>query len=215
MVRAIREGRKTQTRRVVKDATWRFWDCAGFTPTYYHGGIVWHSPANQKSAMPDIPYSHRMEQRCPFGGPEDRLWVRETWREMGSAQRTDGGISDDCRRDQICYRADVPGDPGPWRPSIFMPRRFSRITLEITEVRVQRVQDISEADAMAEGVVGMEKQLAGGTTDQDPDSGLEFAMATDARFAYQVLWDSINTARGYGWDHNPWVWALTFRMVEE
>jgi hypothetical protein len=121
--------------------------------------------------------------RCPYGYPGDRLWVRETWKPC----------FDDKSGTQ--YRADERGCTGPWRPSIFMQRKRSRITLEIAEVRVERVQDISPDDCVAEGVT-----VYGST-----DSG-------DLRQAYAELWDSIN-GKTYPWASNPWVWAIHFSRL--
>jgi len=117
-----------------------------------------------------------------YGRPGDLLWVRETWGPC------EGGF---------CYRADesdgAKPDDGRWHSARFMPRFASRITLETTDVRVERVRDISEGDAMCEGA----------------EAGLDVT-ATD-RFAR--LWDLINAKRGYGWDANPWVWVISFKRV--
>lgn len=180
MVRAILDGTKTQTRRVVKPqfaadaipvempAT----DPAGGWVVPGHSGVWWCDAA----ANPDD------VRRCPYGQPGDRLWVREAW----ARTRVFGA-------EMVVYRE---GDNrtdygGPWKPSIHMPRWASRITLEITSVRVERLQDISEADAIAEGVY------------TDP--------ASPAYDAYAQLWDEIN---GPGsWAANPWVWVLEFRRL--
>ena len=121
-------------------------------------------------------------------------------------------------------------------PSIHMPRWASRITLEITGVRVERLQDISEQDAVSEGVRGLEKMLAGGTDKLDPDSGYEFGLASSPRFCFQNLWDWINADRPKlpkdvnskryasvkrwlekhppcAWGNNPWVWVVEFKRV--
>lgn len=144
--------------------------------------------------------------RCPHGQPGDRLWVRETW---GAGWRDGhGGYSalqptgrQHERPDKVFYKADYPADDEKdgkrcWRPSIFMPRWASRITLEIVSVRVERVQDISEVDCAAEGV-GDE------WTDIGPDAGL--------RDAFRDLWDYTN---GKGaWDRNDWCWCIEFKVV--
>jgi hypothetical protein len=133
----------------------------------------------------------------------------------------------------------TPGEsPLRWRPSIHMPRWASRITLEVTRVRVERLQDITEQDAVSEGVRGLEKILAGGTDKLDPDSGYESGMILSPRFCFQNLWDWINaerpklpkdvTSSRYAtvkrwlekhppctWDDNPWVWVVEFRRVEK
>jgi hypothetical protein len=111
--------------------------------------------------------------QCRHGQPGDLLWVRETF----AADRT-----------SWYYRADgeIPGLT--WTPSIFMPRAASRLTLRLTEVRVERVQDISQADAVAEG--------------------------TQGKASFALLWDALNAKRGYGWASNPWVWVLSFEVVQ-
>jgi hypothetical protein len=142
---------------------------------------------------------------CPYGYPSDRLWVRETWARSNDARSTK--FTDD-----VLYAADFSsrwrGDAhfdGRWRPSIHMPRWASRITLEITEVRVQRLQGISEEDAFAEGVAANPYHMADGTIDE--------GMSISARANFASLWDSINGSRA-PWSENPWVWAITFKRVE-
>lgn len=92
-----------------------------------------------------------------------------------------------------------------------MPRWASRITLEITAVRVERLQSISENNAISEGVQGIEKELAGGTDTRDPDSGFESAMIANPVFAFRCLWSSINGSGS--WDANPWVWVVEFQRT--
>jgi hypothetical protein len=98
----------------------------------------------------------------------------------------------------------APSMPKKWRPSIFMPRWASRITLEIVSVKVERVQEISKEDAIAEGVEAVMVD------------GHKYGLQTgnDYKWAFNQLWDSINAKRGYGWDVNPWVWAVTFKRVK-
>ena len=173
MVRAILDGRKTQTRRVIKPWTMRLID--------------------------DVP---AMLLECPYGVPGDRLWVRETWCHIGShsGPETCGKSVQDVR-----YRADRT-EGYVWSPSIFMPRWASRITLEVTGVRVQRVQEISEEDAMAEGAflnVCDWWEFGNGFRGEKTPIG-----------AYRSLWDTINFKRGFGWSVNPWVWVVEFRRVE-
>ncbi len=167
-VKAILEGRKTQTRRVIKPQ-----------PEDFDGeNILWRGRWKPAGLV------------CPYGQVGDRLWVRETFALMIPA-----GASIHAERIPH-YRADADTAPR-WTPSIHMPRRFSRITLEITGVKVERIQDISLADIAAEG-----------TPYNEPHDGPVDAVD----FAY--LWGSINTKRGYGWDANPQVRALTFKVVE-
>jgi len=172
MVRALLAGTKTQTRRVVKKS--ECWPISAVRATMLESrGSAMAVDAQSRTYGPEI--------KCPYGQPGDRLWVRETWHDASSALHS-------C----ALYRADggeIYG--GKWAPSIHMPRWASRITLEITSVRVERLQDISEADAIAEGVY------------TDP--------ASPAYDAYAQLWDEIN---GPGsWAANPWVWVLEFRRL--
>lgn len=151
---------------------------------------------------------------CPYGRPGDRLWVRETW----ALCEKNGG--------HVIYRAEGDGfstchpvhprtgeRDWRWHPSIHMPRKYSRITLEITDVRVERVQEISEEDALAEGIVREVRESGLGHGGLPGYRWGENEYAGTARHAFELLWDSINAKRGYGWDLNPWVWALSFRVV--
>lgn len=181
MVRAILEGRKTQTRRIVKPQP------SPSSDTAFIGldGIWRFSHPTLRG-----PVSHEADDvRCPYGQPGDRLWVREAW-----AFHPD--FPESTRR--AIYRADagVENDVPRWRPSIHMPRWASRILLEITAVRVERLQDISETDAQAEGVANS-LHLRGGRL---------------ARENFAHLWWTIN---GDGsWEANPWVWVVEFKRVE-
>ena len=173
MVRALLNGSKTQTRRVVK-----------------------FSGTNLETFIDHVPNKTAC---CPYGQPGDRLWVRETWRhiEGGAIYDAAGGTSDSFDPETI-YRADRENYPGPWKPSIFMPRWASRIILEITAVRVERLLKISEADAKAEGA-----QLSEG-----PCTEPEFQSYT---LGYLNLWNSINGPDS--WASNPWVWVIEFKVV--
>jgi len=134
--------------------------------------------------------------KCPYGQVGDRLWVRETFciadnlpvfkANFYELYKHGGSVSD-------IYK---------WRPSIFMPRWASRITLEITELRVERVQEITEEDAEAEGV------------SWSPVGSGENYETISAVENFAGLWDSLNSKRGYGWEVNPWVWVIGFRRVE-
>ena len=209
MVCAILEGRKTQTRRVVKFQR-------GFNEkgNVRVSGDMWQVSAGQYNVWSD-PFS------CPYGVAGDRLWVRETWSPSVKAPLCQVAYAADGR----CYgiggngcgnnfhifhgwlvdsavRGDKPGDTfgrslyEKWRPSIHMPRWASRLTLEITDVRVERLQSISEDDAKAEGVDEM-CVLPG-----DQGSFIQ---------PYAALWESIN---GPGsWNANPWVWVVEFKQI--
>jgi hypothetical protein len=181
MVRAILEGRKTQTRRVVKDVPeWcRDWGYTTFTPK---GSISARGPVEDNVGEKFF--------RLKYGAPGDRLWVRETWSHTGVGVWSIGAarLAGRCG---VVYAADIDGKSEGWWPSIHMPREFSRITLEITGVRVLRLQDISYADAQAEGWPPWD--------------------AFDPITWYSVLWRDINGAES--WSANPWVWVVEFKRV--
>ena len=190
MVRAILAGTKTQTRRVVKPHRS---DDSFVLEDHGNGWWPYRSEDGESSVMLDG-CEHRFN--CPYGQPGDRLYVKETWSHDGS-----GGppiyMADLCERDY----PGVPCEHGParWSPSIHMPRWASRITLEITGVRVERLQDISEQDAMAEGVEPYRL----------PCHPQREALRHVDGFC--AVWESI-----YGpgsWERNPWVWAITFTRV--
>jgi len=186
MVRAILEGRKTMTRRVIKNPDLIKEVCDGI-PMFEDSFGNWHETAT----------------RCPYGQPGDRLWVRETF---------DYGLS---TKSGIAYRATSKwedfedGTPKDfdeikWKPSIHMPRWASRLTDEITAIRVERLQDISEEDALAEGV---ERFTSGWKNYTDPT-----VCCQTARASFFTLWESIN---GPGsWNANPLAWVIEFKMVK-
>ena len=204
MVRAILDGNKTQTRRVVKRQRDMEFDL--HDPHY---GPYWLSYVAGSAEGDDA------KVRCPYGKLGGRVWVREAWglfNDLGFCDTSCTGLvglPDDWH---LAYRADhidpKHGD-GPhrpvWRPSIFMPRWASRITLEITDVRVEPLQQISEADAREEGVTDHQGKWWDG-------SPVIHGKWTGPREAYQALWESINGPES--WDSNPWVWAVKFRLLE-
>lgn len=195
MVRAILDGRKTQTRRPVKGARGAFWDHGAWTPRVAEGAIDHWALADGRTFSAG---AHR--PRCPYGSPGNLLWVRETHHVEAAGQPSGEG-----RR--VLYRADDEDAPvSRWTPSIHMPRWASRITLRVTDVRVERIQDISESDARAEGFEAHGGQCSG------PMDPAEFD-GTTAAHELAALWDEINAKRGYGWDANPWVWVVEFERV--
>lgn len=153
-------------------------------------------------------------QRCPYGETGDRLWVKETFgvhKDCPAKKISDIGVG------WICYRADGGGMcPASlvehWKPSIFMSRKLSRITLELTKIRVERVRDITEVDAITEGC-----RMKDGFPEEQPDkSGIGNIGWDDPVEWYSWLWDSLNAKRDggiYAWDKNPWVWVLEFKKV--
>ena len=185
MVRAILAGTKTQTRRVVKPQPAERGD---------NGGAFMEiipSLLPSRGGLFDVRYAldNPRAIRCPYGQPGDRLWVRETFGHFERNENFKPGAEVFYRADGNCLELE------PWRPSIHMPRWASRITLEITGVRVERLQDISEADAYAEGIQHCD--LWGDGT---------------PRGFYRVLWEQINGAGS--WDASPWVWVVEFKRME-
>ncbi|HGM5805693.1 TPA: hypothetical protein ACKP33_001926 [Serratia marcescens] len=201
MVRAILDGRKTQTRRVVSDRHLHLIDVASQVGECYplESGI---DHANSQSYY---------REHCPFGQVGDRLWVRETFAGHYLDDDQIQDIKDGrCKAKCLCeYRADYGDDAecaDGWTPSIHMPRWASRITLEITAVRVERLNDISQEDAQVEGM-----ELTGWVPSySNPDNaGFDETFTPYDNFA--MLWQSI-----YGeesWSANPWVWVIEFRRV--
>ncbi|HCH6765101.1 TPA: hypothetical protein NK775_001752 [Serratia marcescens] len=201
MVRAILHGRKTQTRRAISDRHLHLIDVASQIGECYplESGI---DHANSQSYY---------REHCPFGQVGDRLWVRETFAGHYLDDDQIQDIKDGrCKAKCLCeYRADYGDDAecaDGWTPSIHMPRWASRITLEITAVRVERLNDISEEDARAEGISDGGCLNCG---DSEPCGCA--SPAPDATDAFAYLWQSI-----YGlesWYTNPWVWVIEFKQV--
>lgn len=210
MVRAILEGRKTQTRRVIKPQPEESWtDVYGprdgeLTIVPYQDGsprstwqTCWDDEGKCWMLWTDGSGRRMYVPHCPYGAPGERLWVRETWADHDKSE-----VETNATR----YRADLlPGgkvdDRFKWRPSIHMPRLASRILLEITNVRVELVQAISHADALAEGM----------REDAEPNN---YGAGGRARDAFAKLWDYLNAKRGFGWDSNSWVRVIEFKKSQ-
>lgn len=184
MVRAILEGRKTITRRVILKKR--------------------KIPGEPRYYTPDFPLNQFLEVAdCPYSVPGDCLWVRESFYVQPE-------LAPLCEPQPIHYRADtLPEQVEDYvcKPSIHMPRWASRITLEVTGVRVERVQDISEEDARAEGI--------------QPEKRIDLSLPPEQRetmlgckYLFRYLWDDLNLKRGYGWDMNPWVWVVGFQQID-
>ena len=185
MIRALLDGRKTQTRRVLKPEPYEF------------RGEWWITDRVSGDCQLDDWVNDRIGigPRFAIG---DRLWVRE-------AHAFDGPMVRYCATDDVHELRKK-------RPSIHMPRWASRLTLTVTDVRVQRVQEISEADALSEGVEHSQDRSRGnviGWRDYLERGG----KCGTARGSFQSLWNSLNAQRGYGWDANPWVAVYTFSVA--
>lgn len=220
-VRAILEGRKTQTRRVVNPKYKQ--DEFGFNVcTNKKTGERWVEKADVDGG--DFDTGTRIVT-CPYGKVGDRLWVREMWRvgmredpywRYKGVQYKADELCPENEKDELPLLVlpearDMEVSPS-WRPSIFMPRWASRITLEITDIRVERVQDITAKDATAEGVGRLfEIDVAFDGKFTDIPFNMEEGLAVHQ---FARLWDSINSKRGYPWESNPWVWVLTFKVVQ-
>lgn len=217
MVRAILEGRKTQTRRLASIV----WD----TSKYWGPYDCW---TLRKAGKPFIGFGTSnngqsvLWPHCPYGVPGDRLWVREAWRP--SPYHLCGPEGCDCDDVRIVYPADdatrIVSQAAEWRmpaaakagggvPSIHMPRWASRIDLEIVSVRVERLQDLSRDDARAEGVESLDRyhehleflsSVGGGTGDAEIE-------------VFRSLWNEINGDRAT-WESNPWCWVVEFKRVQ-
>ena len=186
MVRAILAGSKTQTRRPVMRTV--------APPTRLRGNHV-------------LP--------CPLGQPGDRLWVKETfykyypeegWPSPKALYKADG---------LTLAKVDSEGKKQRWTPSIHMPRILSRITLEITDIRVERLRNMTSNDAIAEGAYEVSR-VGDGPASATWTMGASQEWRYDSPLqAFEALWNSIYAKRGFGWDVNPWVWVIIFKRVEK
>lgn len=263
MVRAILDGRKTMTRRVIKchcntgHITGNLLGEWGLSvpPHQWNGDVDeinwrWRGEKPQigdwiEQFQTDVDDHDSTIVRCPYGKPGDRLWVRETFSEIPD-QKPSGYFTDPKWINRKYWYAadnDKPTWGGKWKPSIFMPRDACRILLEITDIRVERLQEITEEDAIAEGFV------AG---DGHPENGFHTESPYPAVAAFRSLWDQLNGNRGvcktckghgvvpawsgsveggslaidsrdcpdckgedksFGWDQNPFVWVIEFKRI--
>jgi hypothetical protein len=241
-VRAILDGRKTQTRRVIKDATLIHAECSDMVKPFDDG--TYYMCAHNGTHMTG-------QFECPYGKPGDLLWVREAWSTRKATDplspkyieraATEAGYKSG-PYSPLKYRSDGMytkwgdddlnqlGGWGKWRPSIHMPRWASRITLEITDIRVERLQEIVPLDAVAEGIseyatagTMREHGMAWGEVlDGTPDDAIYWladysaalpedadrAITLDPRESFKALWHVVNGPES--WKSNPWVWAVSF-----
>lgn len=218
MVRAILDGRKTQTRLPVK-----------------HHNISVHLQSVGNLAMswcdfPGEPHTVTFDDigyACPYGAVGDRLWVRETFNWSADNELAPYENHKHCPErknysaQNVVWKADGqewnPLHPEwgitKWLPSIHMPRWASRITLEITGIRVERVQEISGKDCYKEGIVSQNEEFL--AYEGAPATSMEELATYQIKLKYAESWNSIYLKRGYSWESNPWVWAIEFVQVKE
>jgi hypothetical protein len=238
MVRAIMDGVKTQTRRIID---WKVREpglnlgFSGLEPGYYCSDLPSSGWVLRSRGGPSGCWNDRTHPlHCPYGLTGDRLWVREAWRTGAALDKLNATeIAERCLDAgwekpwaPIQYEADGKrrmwseddfGGPGRPRLARFIPRWASRLTLEVVSVRVERLREISEKDARAEGIREVTKD--GNVRkyciyDQGDTSSTPWAdMPRTAVEAFRALWDGINAESGNGWDVNPWVWVIEFRWV--
>ena len=241
MVRAILDGKKTQTRRTrgledvnIASDLWKLFkigELGYMTKKRYQGrfGAYFHSEEIEERTLAICPAV------CPYGQPDDLLWVRETHYRFGHWVKNGFTATGKQRYKFIPETQEVLFYDNPpeklangkskdihgWykRPSIFMPKWATRIWLRVKSVRVERVQDISDADAIAEGVAILDIDTIGRKVYPDYQVPKGFLWQShnqyySAKQSFMTLWDSINEKRGYGWDANPWVWVVEFEKVK-
>ncbi|MFG6654960.1 hypothetical protein ACG0Z5_10870 [Scandinavium sp. M-37] len=193
MVRALLDGRKMQTRRPIKPQP----------ELTERSGFSWKNRVYGSGSTDRETNRNFAHIACPHGKPGDRIWVRETFSIVPDHDEPAGSAA-------VLYAADGTGPYGKWRPSIHMPREYSRILLEISNVGVQRIQSISQNDAAREGLIRLPATGRYCLNQGDQYFG---GASHDAREVFSWLWSDI-----YGeenWNANPWVWVIEFKRVEE
>lgn len=191
MVQAILDGRKTMTRRVIKPQPQNV-PADAYMDAYNHSPL-WNFWLPDNRVVNTVgPNEKTFHWKAPYQ-PGDRLWVRETYRMC------------DCKAEGckgLYYKADAPEILAKWKPSILLPKKYARIWLEVVSFRVERVREISEEGAKAEGV------------DPGPFLGIGVDESKAYRYAFRDIWNKLNDKRGFSWDSNPWVWVIEFKRVD-
>lgn len=230
MVKAILDGKKTMTRRAVK--TQPRDECTEIATSACFGHVEYRSTSEDRQTQ-----SILAKIKCPYGKIGDRLWVRETWIQ-GYDDPLIESEGDDENAVSIIYKADgkeeyrtcsaetaenwgdfsADSEMVGFKSPIHMPRWASRILLEITDIRVERLNDISEADALKEGIRNYNFEMEDspdtyvGYTHLQKDDGKSTLYKTPA-IAFERLWDTLNAKKGNPWSSNPWVWVVEFKVV--
>jgi hypothetical protein len=197
MVKAVLDGKKTQTRRVIK-----FNKLSNIKK-----GRLFYSKTFNSWAI-EGGEAHITLVDCPYGKIGDQLWVREKF-AIGAVvgAENDESYLSQCKGEndiipyEWCIREDIGIEEVKWKPSIFMPRSASRIQLKIKDIRVERVNDVEPGDCLSEGIEACDHY-------EENPFGCECVI-----FSFMDLWDSINKKRGYGWDKNPYVWVVEFEVI--
>jgi hypothetical protein len=207
MIQAILEGKKNQTRRVIKSP--RNKEVYGFRINMNMDGSCKYPVAINEE---ERSLEGTINMKCPYGKIDDILWVRETWQHTKCLN-----LSPDDENYGYIYRASENGrefennmEEWIWKPSIFMPKEACRIKLKIKNIRVERLQDISEDDSINEGIQKHEDAYRTNFRQPEAKSYLDGYTWT-AQESYKTLWDKIN---GIGsWNKNPWVWVINFEKI--
>lgn len=200
MVQAILDGRKIQTRRVID----KLYPISNPNGNWLYIGHKDSGYVFKDSISSTIPLKY------PYGQVGDRLWIKETYCSCVEPPNKDMGV---CYKTNLREQsaADFCTDKNiKWKPLIFMPRWASRITLEITDIKPQKLQDITNDEAFLEG---MSKNIAAKLGYSTSESEEEFNF-TQTRYIFSKYWDSINSKHGYGWDENPYVWVISFKVIK-
>lgn len=192
MVKAILEGRKTQTRRILKKQ-----------PPPGYERHCWYNAPRYGFTHDPAPSDNWHTIKSPFGKIGDILWVRETWQAEGMPIAPEGDHDELIYRYKATEKEDLLSK---WRPSIFMPKNAARIWLQVIDIRVERLQDISENDATAEGI-----KVINGKYKNYWDSADRFPTWAHARQSFKTLWQVINSEES--WEANPWVWVILFKVL--
>lgn len=207
MVRAILDGRKTQTRRVLVLPQWA-------NPVSDENEFEMEYSMEQDDGGPPAVWPYATAKRtgclspvsCPYGDVGDRLWVKETFQRIPDRRPAGYWTNPELIGVNFWYKSEgnLPTWGGKWKSPIYMPREASRLTLEVVSVRVQRLKEISDEDARAEGAAGLLSEFTRwpGRVDTGRWTVLE---------EFEAGWDSLNAKRGFPWAANPWVWAVEFR----